>query len=73
MKKVQHLLDYAHTYSNIFFRFYASDMQLMIDSDTAYLVLPKARSRIVEYFRLEDNKKNIDIQIMVLFLLNVTH
>lgn len=27
-------------------------MQLMIDSDTAYLVLPKTHSRIAGYFRL---------------------
>ena len=72
MKKVQQFLDYAHTYSNTFLRFYGSDMQLMIHSDAAFLVLPKVHSRIAGYFRLAenpDNKKNI----MVLFLLNVTH
>ena len=31
-------------------------MNLEIDSDTAYLVLPKARSRIAGYFRLLDDK-----------------
>ena len=49
------LLDYAATYPNAFVRFYASDMMLNIDSDAAYLVQPKARSRIAGYFYL-DNK-----------------
>lgn len=52
MKKVQSFLDYAHTYYNAFLRFYASDIQLMVDSDAVYLVLPKACNRIVGYFRL---------------------
>ena len=52
MKKIQRLMDYANTYQHAYVRFYASDMQLMIDSDAAYLVLPKARSRIAGYFRL---------------------
>ena len=54
MKKVQRLLDYANTYSNTALRFCASDMQLIVDSDAAYLVLPKAWSRIAGYFRLAD-------------------
>ena len=51
-QKVQQLLDYANTYNNVFVRFYASDMQLYVDTDAAFLVLPKARSRIAGYFRL---------------------
>ncbi len=31
-------------------RFYASDMMLYVDSDAAYLVAPKAKSRIAGYF-----------------------
>ena len=45
-------MDYANTYKDAYVRFYASDMHLMVDSDAAYLVLPKARSRIAGYFRL---------------------
>ena len=45
-------MDYTNTYSQAYVRFYANDMQLMIDSDAAYLVLPNARSRIAGYFRL---------------------
>ena len=58
MAKVQRLLDYANTYSRAYIRFYASDMQMMVDSDAAYLVLPKARSRIAGYFRLANKPFN---------------
>ena len=50
--KLQTLMDYANTYPNVFLRFYASDMQLHVDTDAAYLVLPKAKSRIAGYYRL---------------------
>ena len=48
----QQLMDYLHTHPNTFVRFYASDMVLHVDSDAAYLVLPKARSRVAGYFHL---------------------
>ena len=57
-QKVQQLLDYANTYKNVFVRFFASDMQLQINSDAAFLVLPKARSCIAGYFCLLDRPKN---------------
>ena len=46
------LMDYAATYPNTFVRYKASDMVLNVDSDAAYLVAPKARSRIAGYFFL---------------------
>ena len=46
------LLDFCASHQNVFVRFYARDMVLGIDSDAAYLVAPKARSRIVGYFQL---------------------
>ena len=52
LKQVQQLMDYANSYKNIHFRYHASDMQLHVDIDTAFLVSPKARSRIAGYFRL---------------------
>ena len=52
-------MDYANTYQNAYVRFYASDMQLMIDLDAAYLVLPKVRSRIAGYFRLANTPTSI--------------
>ena len=45
-------MKYANTYQRAYVRFYASDMQVMVDSDAVYLVLPKSRSRIAGYFRL---------------------
>ena len=45
-------MDYLHTYSNASIRYHKSDMLLHIDSDAAYLVLPKARSRVAGYFQL---------------------
>ena len=58
MKAIKQLLDYANTYKNTNVRFYACDMKLEVDSDAAYLVLPKARSRIAGYFRLLDDASN---------------
>ena len=38
-QKVQHLLDYANTFCNVFLQFNASDMQLSVDLDVAFLFL----------------------------------
>ena len=51
-EEYQQLIDYVATYSNTIVRYYASDMILFVDSDAAYLVLPKARSRIARYHYL---------------------
>ena len=51
-KTVQQLLDYANIYPDVFIYFYASDMQLHVDTDAAFLVLPNARSYIAGYFCL---------------------
>jgi len=53
MKKCKRLLDYMHTYPNARMRYIAGTMQLMVDSDAAYLVLPNARSRFAGHFMLE--------------------
>ena len=53
--KAQRLMDYLHTYPDAYIRYYASDMVLHIDSDAAYLVAPKARSRVAGYFHLSDH------------------
>ena len=50
------LLDYLHTYPNAKVRFFASDMKLQIDSDAAYLVAPKAKSRIAGFFQCTNSK-----------------
>ena len=54
-QKSQRLVDYINTYPNIYIRFYASDIILQVDRDAAYLVTPKARSRITGYFYLSDH------------------
>ena len=56
-KKIQMLLDYLHTYSDTKIRFYRSNMKIYVDSDAAYLVAPKAKSRIAGYFYCSDTTK----------------
>jgi hypothetical protein len=56
MSKVKHLLDYAATHPNATLHYQASDMVLHIDSDSAYLVLPKARSRAAGYHYLSSRQ-----------------
>ena len=55
-KQCNRVLDYLATFPQVFIRYYASDMQLQIDSDAAYLVQPQARSRIAGYFHLNQGK-----------------
>ena len=53
------LLDYAHTYPNSKIRFVTSKMILTADTDAAYLVQPKARSRFAGYFYLTDDSSSL--------------
>jgi hypothetical protein len=48
--KCNQLLDYAATYPSAVIRYHASQMILHVDTDAAYLVLPKARSRIAGHY-----------------------
>ena len=48
------LLDYAQTYPDVTIRYHHSDMCLHLNSDAAYLVQPKARSRIGGHHYLSD-------------------
>ena len=50
-------MDYLHTHPGVKLRFFASDMQLHIDSDDAYLVAPKAKSWVAGYLYLSDKYK----------------
>ena len=52
LDKCNHLLDYVSWHQNETIRYHASDMILHIDSDAAYLVLPRARSRLAGHFFL---------------------
>jgi hypothetical protein len=52
MDAVSHLLDYCSTPPEASIRYYASDMQLKIQSDASYLSEPKSKSIIGGYFYL---------------------
>ena len=47
------LMDYLNTYPNAKLRYYAGTMNLKVESNAAYLVLPNARSRVAGHFYLE--------------------
>ena len=59
--KATMLMDYAYIYPNSIFRYYAVDIQLYIDYDVAYLILPHARSRDTGYFYLSNKLTNTSI------------
>ena len=68
------LMDYLHTYPNGVIRYHASDMILKIESDAAYLVQPKARSRAAVHFHLgwlNSNRVNGAVDILCLTIKNV--
>ena len=52
-------MDYAATYPQLFICLYASNMILLVDSDTAYLVMFNAKSRIVGYFQLNHYSQQV--------------
>ena len=52
--KITMLLDYLATYPNAKIRYTASDMILHVDSDAAFLVAPKARSRVAGFYYCGD-------------------
>ena len=57
-KKCNRLLDYLYTNPNATIRYKASAMILQVDTDSAYLVLPKARSHSAGHYYLKnDNLK----------------
>eukprot|EP00957_Ditylum_brightwellii_P141397 10773390-Ditylum_brightwellii.AAC.1 len=49
------LMDYFHTYPNMCLRFFVGNMQLPVDSDVAYLVMPGTKSRFPGYFYMVSN------------------
>ena len=53
-QKCIRLMDYLSTYPDAYIRFHASEMVLFADSDAAYLVLPKAKSRVAGFFHLSN-------------------
>ena len=53
--KAQMLMDYLHDHPDAVLRYHASGMILQAEADSAYLVLPKARSRAAAWFILGDD------------------
>jgi len=51
------LLDYANTYQNVSVRYRASAMIRNIETDAAYLVLPKAKRRLAGYYYMGHNRQ----------------
>ena len=56
--KVSTLMDYTHLYHDAVIHYCASNMQLYINLDAAYLVLPKACSRGAGHFYLSNKIDN---------------
>ena len=54
-QKAERLMDCLHSHPDAYIRFYASDMVLHINSDAAYLVAPKAQSRVAGYFQMSNH------------------
>ena len=52
MIKARRVLDYVATYPTAYLRFHASNMILHVDSDAAYLIAPKAKSRVAGFYYL---------------------
>ena len=52
LHKAHQIMDYVGTYPHTYIRHHASNMILNVDSDAAYLVAPKARSRVAGFFHL---------------------
>ena len=53
-------MDYAHTYPDSVIYYHASDMQMYIDSDAAYLVISNTRSCGAGHSYLSDKSENIN-------------
>ena len=61
--KCTRLLDYVSTFPSIILRYHASDMQLHVDSDAAYLVAPKAKSRIAGFYYFKNNPQGQPLDV----------
>ena len=57
MNKYNILMYYVATYTKACILFHASNMIIMLDTDDAYLFMPKSRSLIARYYYLV-NKSN---------------
>ena len=53
-------MDNLETYPDAYIQYHTSDMQLFIDTNAAYIVLPKARSRIAGFYHLTNTSHTSD-------------
>ena len=53
-------MNYCATYPSVKMRLYASKMILHVDSDAAYLIAPRAKSRISGYYYLSNAARTLN-------------
>jgi len=58
-EECQQLQDYAATHLNVYVRYHTSGMILWVESDAAYLALPKAKRHIAGYCHLSNHPKRV--------------
>ena len=66
IQKMNMYMDYLATYPKATIGFYTLDVQLHIDYDAAYLVVPKARSRIAGFYYCTNRVKDYATQQLLL-------
>ena len=73
-QKFQMLIDYIYQYPDITLWYYTSDMILICEADSVYLVLPKYRSRSTVWFVLRNypNKHDNFIQNAPIYMMCLT-
>eukprot|EP00957_Ditylum_brightwellii_P206053 15346556-Ditylum_brightwellii.AAC.2 len=52
LKDTDMLIDYVYRYSNTKLHYFTGDMQLLVDSDVAYLMMPVSKRHYAGYFYL---------------------
>ena len=58
MRRTKYFVDYCWTHPNASIQYHVSDMHLWVDSDVAYLVGPKAHSRLAGHYFLSDKPQH---------------
>ena len=61
--KMKRRMDYTNTYPDAYIRYYANWMGLNIDTDSAYLMLPKAKIRVPGYFYFGNPSQDINVPV----------
>ena len=64
VKELDMLMDYLHNYPSAVLRYHAGSMQLKVESDAAYLVLPGAKSRIAGHYILSNSHSHFTSPVL---------